>query len=101
MAYAEAKVLPVVAVFEPLLLGSRGMKYERLPKDQADMALWCLNQTEKVVTQDKAGSWKRLWLQNLQEEKGKGFSPTVPEYGFGDPTSALCEILDHSSIIIL
>ena len=91
MAYAEAKVLPVVAVFEPLLVGSTGMKYERLPSDQADMALWCLNQTEKVVMEE-TGSWKQTWLQKLQEEKDKGFSPIIPEFGFGDPTSALCEI---------
>ena len=84
-------VLPVVAVFEPLLVGSTGMKYERLPSDQADMALWCLNQTEKVVMEE-TGSWKQTWLQKLQEEKDKGFSPIIPEFGFGDPTSALCEI---------
>ncbi len=32
-------------------------------------------------------SWTRRWLEVLKREAEKGFHPTLPEYGFGDPSS--------------
>ena len=40
MAYAEAKVKPVVSDFDTFTVGSRGMKYEPLGKEEQALAIW-------------------------------------------------------------
>ena len=48
---------------------------------------WALDHTAELLKQDNTKGWTGHWLEVLKEENAKGFHPTLPEFGFGDPTS--------------
>lgn len=87
IAYAEEFVKPVVSDFDTFTVGSRGMKYEPLPIDQAELATWALTHTKAVLSAPGEVGWTGRWLEILKVEGDKGFHPEFPKYGFGDPTS--------------
>merc|ERR1712183_658854 len=78
---------PVVSDFDTFVVGSKGMAYEPLPRDQADLVLWCLKHTKNILNSLDGDIWTSRWLKVLSEENEKGFHPKLPKYGFGDPTS--------------
>ena len=51
------------------------------------MIHWALDHTAELLKQDNTKGWTGHWLEVLKEENAKGFHPTLPEFGFGDPTS--------------
>jgi len=87
VAYAEASVKPVVSDFDTFTIGSRGMRYEKLPVDQQDLAMWSLERTEEILKTPSSASWNSRWLAVLKEANSKGFHPECPKYGWGDATS--------------
>jgi len=87
VAYAETSVKPVVSDFDTFTVGSRGMHYEALPKEQQDLACWSLDRTEMILRSPGMSSWNSRWLEVLKEANASGFHPAVPRYGFGDGTS--------------
>ena len=87
MAYAEAEVKPVVSDFDTLLVGSRGVRYEMTPPDQVELMQWALDHTAQLLADPTTKGWMGRWLNVLKDEARKGFHPTLPKYGFGDPTS--------------
>jgi len=88
VAYQEKEVKPVVSDFDTLLTGSRGMKYERLPEEQAEMVSWALNHAHDILRSGRSPkAWTSRWLEILKKEAERGFHPNVPKFGFGDPTS--------------
>jgi len=97
IAYAEAKVMPVVSDFDTFLVGSFGpVEYQSVPDDQVDIALWALNRTDELLNEKAQGGWTARWLNVLKIASAKGFHPTIPKFGFGDPTSrALIEKVVH------
>jgi len=84
MAYAEKLVKPVVQDFDTFLVGSKGMAYEPLCADQAQLISWCLDRTKKILETPRASSWTQRWIEMLQSESSH---PKIPQFGFGDPTS--------------
>jgi hypothetical protein len=88
VAYAEEKVMPVVSDMDTLLVGSKGpVKYCKLPDDQTNLVLWCLEQTETVLEDAQQGTWVGNWLKMLTAQHEQGLEVTTPPYGFGDETS--------------
>ncbi|CAE7390187.1 pkaR, partial [Symbiodinium sp. CCMP2456] len=80
-------VKPVVSDFDTFTVGSKGMRYERLPPDQMELELWSLDRTREILSQPNSDSWTSRWLKVLSEAAKQGRKPEVPPYGFGDPTS--------------
>eukprot|EP00435_Cladocopium_sp_Y103_P038730 s21_g10.t1 len=75
VAYAEAHVLPVVSDFDTFLVGSMGMEYSPLPKDQQDLWVkhselmqWCLDHTADIIGMPQRKSWTTRWLEVLKDE---------------------------------
>jgi len=87
VAYAEKSVKPVVSDFDTFTVGSRGMKYEPLPLDQAKLITWSLDRTEELLNSLNENPWMSRWVDILRVEGEKGFHPKFPKYGYGDPTS--------------
>mmetsp|Transcript_21290 Transcript_21290/g.47014 ORF Transcript_21290/g.47014 Transcript_21290/m.47014 type:complete len:772 (-) Transcript_21290:99-2414(-) len=87
IAYAEKYVKPVVSDFDTFLVASRGMDYEPITEEQVEIVLWLLDQTEIVLNDPSDRPWTSRWLEVIKREGEKGFHPTFPKYGFGDPTS--------------
>ena len=96
IAYAEEyerhqkkirSVKPVVSDFDTFTIGSIGMTYEPLPESQADLMLWSLEQARGILSKPDQQSWNSRWLEVLQKANREGFHPSIPQYGFGDPTS--------------
>lgn len=88
VAYAEAHVLPVVSDFDTFLVGSMGMEYSPLPKDQQELMQWCLDHTADIIGMPQRKSWTTRWLEVLKDEASmKGKTVEIPKLGFGDPTS--------------
>jgi len=87
MAYAETSVKPVVSDFDTFLIGSRGVTYQPTPPEQIELMNWALTHTESFLAKPNGQGWMSRWLDVLKDEADKGFHPTLPEYGFGDPTS--------------
>ena len=87
MAYAEAEVKPVVSDFDTFLVGSRGVRYETTPPEQVKLMTWALDHTAELLANPTTKGWMGRWINVLKEEARKGFHPTLPKYGFGDPTS--------------
>eukprot|EP00929_Paragymnodinium_shiwhaense_P023221 TRINITY_DN14595_c2_g3_i2.p1 TRINITY_DN14595_c2_g3~~TRINITY_DN14595_c2_g3_i2.p1 ORF type:complete len:327 (-),score=64.84 TRINITY_DN14595_c2_g3_i2:167-1147(-) len=87
VAYAEQKVRPVVSDFDTFTVASKGMRYEPMPEDQAQLIKWCLEHTEQVMSTPDHQNWTSRWIEVLRRENERGFHPHLPLYGFGDPTS--------------
>jgi len=87
VAYAEKTVKPVVSDFDTFTIGSRGMKYESLPLDQAKLITWSLDQTENLLSNLDENPWMSRWLGVIKKAGEAGFHPKFPKYGYGDPTS--------------
>jgi len=87
IAYAEASVKPVVSDFDMFTVGSCGMHYEALAREQQQLAHWSLDRTEEILRSPSEASWISRWLALQEEATAKGFHPTIPRYGFGDSTS--------------
>ena len=87
MAYAEARVVPVVSDFDTFTVGSRGMRYEPTPPEQVELMNWALDHTSKLLGSPDAMGWMARWLAIITQEARNGFHPKLPKYGFGDPTS--------------
>jgi hypothetical protein len=93
MAYEEnGRVRPVVSDFDPFLVGTRRVHFDpvdgRLPYDQVDILKWCVNQIETILdSPTRPESWTNRWLEVLKRETRKGFHPSIPKFGFGDPKS--------------
>merc|ERR1719271_2321653 len=68
IAYAEATVKPVVSDFDAFLVGSRGMQFEALPSDQADLMHWTLRHAQKILAEPGPQSWTSRWLEVLRRE---------------------------------
>jgi len=87
VAYAENLVKPVVSDFDTFTVGSKGMDYSPLPDDQASIVAWALKHTFNILDSLDHNPWTSRWIDVLRVENEKGFHPTFPKYGFGDPTS--------------
>jgi len=87
VAYEETSIKPVVSDLDALLIGSRGVRFEPLPAEQLALIEWCCGQVEKILGTPSTRGWTGRWLEVLKSESDKGFRPTVPPYGFGDPTT--------------
>eukprot|EP00316_Scyphosphaera_apsteinii_P007806 CAMPEP_0119346668 /NCGR_PEP_ID=MMETSP1333-20130426/108123_1 /TAXON_ID=418940 /ORGANISM="Scyphosphaera apsteinii, Strain RCC1455" /LENGTH=849 /DNA_ID=CAMNT_0007359179 /DNA_START=509 /DNA_END=3059 /DNA_ORIENTATION=- len=87
MAYAEERVTPVVSDFDTFLVGSRGVRYDATPPEQVQLMHWALDHTTALLAEPNGKGWMNRWLDILTQEARNGFHPTLPEYGFGDPTS--------------
>lgn len=87
IAYAEATVKPVVSDFDAFLIASRGMEYEQLPPEQAELINWSLQNAADILADPNSSSWSSRWLLILRRYAEQGFHPSIPKYGFGDPTS--------------
>jgi len=87
IAYAERQVKPVVSDFDTFTIGSQGMEYDPLTKEQAALAMWSLEQTEALYRSPGTRSWTSRWLEVLKQAADNGFHPDLPKYGFGDATS--------------
>jgi len=98
MAYAETTVKPVVSDFDTFLVGSRGMSYRQLDKEQVDLAVWTLHRTREILETPSASSWTTRWLEVMKVAHDQGLHPTMSKYGLGDATSIrLCEAIIHST----
>merc|ERR1719247_1891014 len=78
VAYAEQYVKPVVSDFDTFTVGSKNIKYEPLPANQAELAKWTLNHAKSVLEDPGDSSWTVRWLGILKEEAEKGFTPEFP-----------------------
>jgi len=87
VAYAEKFVKPVVSDFDTFTVGSKGMRYDQLSLEQAKLVLWSLEHTQNILCNLDHNPWTSRWIEVLRSENEKGFHPTLPKYGFGDPTS--------------
>jgi hypothetical protein len=87
MAYAEARVVPVVSDFDTFLVGSRGVHYNPTPPEQIELMNWALTHTEELLASPNNKGWMGRWLDILKKEAENGFHPSLPKFGFGDPTS--------------
>jgi hypothetical protein len=93
MAYEEnGRVRPVVSDFDPFLVGTRRVHFDpvdgSLSSDQLSILKWCVNQIEIILdSPTRPESWTNRWLEILKRETRKGFHPTIPKFGFGDPKS--------------
>ncbi|CAJ1342150.1 unnamed protein product [Effrenium voratum] len=87
IAYAEAKVKPVVSDFDTFTIGSRGMVYEPICEEQCALMRWSLDCTERILRHPGHQGWNSRWLEVLEKADKEGFHPEIPEFGFGDPTS--------------
>jgi hypothetical protein len=103
MAYEEnGRVLPVVSDFDCFLTGSKRVHFnEPLCDEQLDLVKWSVKKIETVLdTQAKEDpetpplSWTKCWLKVLQDAASKGFYPTMPKFGYGDPRSY--SIMEHA-----
>ena len=101
MAYAEARVTPVVSDFDTFLVGSKGMRYDAPPPpEQVALMHWALGHTKALLAEPNMTGWMGRWLKILKEEARNGFHPALPKYGFGDPTSygLIGDIVDATSV---
>lgn len=87
VAYAEEKCKPVVSDFDTFTVGSKNMKYEPLPVDQAKIINWALGQLEDLLNNLNGDPWTTRWLNVIKQAAEGGFHPKAPKYGYGDPTS--------------
>jgi len=90
MAYEEeGKVIPVVSDFDCFLIGSRRFHYsDPMSPEQIDLLDWCVSQIEWILeSHTQPESWTTRWLEVLKFAAKNDFYPTMPKYGFGDPTS--------------
>ena len=89
MAYEEhEKVVPVVSDFDPFLVGTKRVTFDRpLPKDQIEVLEWSVDQIEHILDNQGPECWTTRWLKVLKESTARGFYPSIPQYGFGDPRS--------------
>ena len=87
VAYAEAEVKPVISDFDTFTVGSLGMEYNPVAPEQIELMHWSLNHAAELISSPTASGWMSRWLDVLKAEARKGFHPTLPKYGFGDPTS--------------
>jgi len=90
IAYAEALVKPVVSDFDTFTVGSKGMEYTELAKEQQSMARWCFEKAKHIIlTPEDGGDWTCRWLEVLKESRESKTMPSyaASDYGFGDATS--------------
>lgn len=87
VAYAEKLVKPVVSDFDTFTIASKGVTYEPMPMDQAELMLWELNHTEQIMKTPDHRDWTSRWIEVMKKEYERGWHPNLPKYGFGDPTS--------------
>eukprot|EP00971_Amphidinium_carterae_P032488 639981-Amphidinium_carterae.1 len=99
IAYAEEYVKPVVSDFDTFCIGSKGMEYAALPAKQADLVVWCLKHTKRLLDNLDGDPWTSKWLGILGEEKAAGKHVELPKYGFGDPVSydLIAEVVKQTS----
>ena len=100
IAYAEKQVKPVVSDFDTFTVGSRGMRYDPTPPKQVELIHWALGHTTKLLEIPAAKGWMGSWLGVIKEEARRGFHPTLPKYGFGDPTSygLISDVIDVTNV---
>lgn len=87
IAYAEGSVKPVVSDFDTFLVGSRGMTFDPLPKEQWELEKWALENTKAILETPGPESWTSRWLQVMKVATEQGRNPSIPKFGFGDATS--------------
>jgi hypothetical protein len=92
MAYEEnGRVVPVVSDFDPFLVGTHRVPFHpekgSFPEDQVDILKWSVDRIEDILEEQGPENWTSRWLKVLKEETSKGFSPKVPQFGYGDPRS--------------
>jgi len=93
MAYEEfGRVKPVVSDFDCFLLGSRGVKYkEPIPKDQIKLVKWTVKNITEVLDEraesNSTEGWMHTWMKVQKKSILKGYYPSQPKYGYGDPKS--------------
>mmetsp|Transcript_31777 Transcript_31777/g.54200 ORF Transcript_31777/g.54200 Transcript_31777/m.54200 type:complete len:1194 (-) Transcript_31777:624-4205(-) len=101
MAYEEeGKVVPVVSDFDCFLIGSRNFSYEDpMSVEQVELLDWCVSQIEWILDNHTGPeSWTTRWLEVLKYAARNGFYPSMPRFGFGDPTSySMIEASVHRS----
>lgn len=93
LAYEElGRVKPVVSDFDCFLLGSRGVRYKSpISKDQAELVQWSVKNIGQLLDERAASrseeGWMDAWFKILRSAALKGYYPTTPRFGNGDPKS--------------
>jgi Domain found in Dishevelled, Egl-10, and Pleckstrin (DEP) len=93
MAYQDPqRVLPVVSDFDAFLVGTRRVSFDpvkgALSPDQLEVLQWSTRQIGKILDGPiRPENWNKRWLEVLSREKRRGFHPSIPRFGFGDPRS--------------
>jgi len=87
IAYAEKFVKPVVSGFDAFTVGSKGMSYDPVPQDWAELALWALDRTAEIIKTPDHNPWPQRWLRILEAGGAKISQPKLPLYCFTDATS--------------
>lgn len=90
MAYEEeGKVTPVVSDFDCFLIGTSKFHYsDPMPPEQVDLLDWCISQIEWILeSHTQPEPWTTRWLEVLCFAAANNFYPSMPKFGFGDPTS--------------
>jgi len=90
MAYEEeGKVLPVVSDFDCFLMGTSKFHYsDPMPTEQIELLDWCVSQIEWILeSHTQPESWTSRWLEVMKFAAQNNFYPSMPKFGFGDPTS--------------
>ena len=81
-----------VSDFDCFLLGSRGVKYEKpIPPDQIKLVNWTVKNIGEVLDEracsDSGEGWMHTWMKVQKKSVLKGYYPSQPKYGYGDPKS--------------
>jgi len=90
IAYEDGgSVVPVASDFDCFTVGTRGVAYDSpMAKEQVELMKWLVQKIKKILkTPASDQSWTSQWLKVMTESYNEGFSPVVPQYGFGDPKS--------------
>ncbi|OLQ03120.1 cAMP-dependent protein kinase regulatory subunit [Symbiodinium microadriaticum] len=87
-------VKPVVSDFDTFTVGSKGMRYERLPPDQMELELWSLDRTREILNQPNSDSWTSRWLKVLSEAAKQGRRPEIPPL---EPSKVSIRGTEHAS----
>uniref|UniRef100_A0A7S3VCX3 Uncharacterized protein n=1 Tax=Chaetoceros debilis TaxID=122233 RepID=A0A7S3VCX3_9STRA len=90
IAYEDGgSVVPVASDFDCFTVGTRGVAYDSpMAKEQVELMKWLVQKIKKILKHPASDqSWTSQWLKVMTESYNEGFSPVVPQYGFGDPKS--------------
>ena len=93
-------VRPVASDLDAFLIGSKGMDPgPPIADDQVDLSRWLLSKMDEVLSTPSRQGWTKRWLEVVKAAATQGFHPTMPAFGYGDPTTydIIANIVDATS----